>query len=136
MTATTAPTKPGRVAASLPRTIRDIIVITKRNLLRNLRLPQLIVLSTIQPIMFLLLFTYVFGGAIGGTLPDAAGGKYINWLIPGLLVQTAVFGERRRRREKHGFYAIGWPPVRGIDRPLFAPASLQMQRPMVQVNFG
>jgi ABC transporter DrrB family efflux protein len=92
MTTVTAPTKPGRVAASLPRTIRDIIVITKRNLLRNLRLPQLIVLSTVQPIMFLLLFTYVFGGAIGGTLPDAAAGKYINWLIPGLLVQTAAFG--------------------------------------------
>lgn len=92
MTTVTAPTKPGRVAASLPRTIRDIIVITKRNLLRNLRLPQLIVLSTVQPIMFLLLFTYVFGGAIGGTLPDAAAGEYINWLIPGLLVQTAAFG--------------------------------------------
>jgi ABC transporter DrrB family efflux protein len=92
MTAVTAPTKPGRVAASLPQTIRDIVVITKRNLLRNLRLPQLIVLSTIQPIMFLLLFTYVFGGAIGGTLPDAAAGEYINWLIPGLLVQTAAFG--------------------------------------------
>jgi ABC transporter DrrB family efflux protein len=92
MTSVTTPTKPGRVAASLPRTMRDIIVITKRNLLRNLRLPQLIVLSTVQPIMFLLLFTYVFGGAIGGTLPDAAAGEYINWLIPGLLVQTAAFG--------------------------------------------
>ncbi len=92
MTATVAPPKPGRVAASLPQTARDILVITKRNLLRNLRLPQLIVLSTIQPIMFLLLFTYVFGGAIGGTLPPAAAGKYINWLIPGLLVQTAAFG--------------------------------------------
>ena len=92
MTAVTAPTKPGRVAASLPRTIRDIIVITKRNLLRNLRLPQLVILSTIQPIMFLLLFTYVFGGAVGGSLPAAADGEYVNWLIPGLLVQTAAFG--------------------------------------------
>ncbi|MGI9648979.1 MAG: ABC transporter permease [Acidimicrobiia bacterium] len=92
MTTATAPSKPGRVAASLPQTARDILVITRRNILRNLRLPQLIVLSTIQPIMFLLLFTYVFGGAIGGSLPAAAGGEYINWLIPGLLVQTAVFG--------------------------------------------
>lgn len=92
MTTATAPTKPGRVAAPLPQTVRDILVITRRNLLRNVRLPQLIVLSTIQPIMFLLLFTYVFGGAIGGTLPDAAAGEYINWLIPGLLVQTAAFG--------------------------------------------
>ncbi|MBT8202059.1 MAG: ABC transporter permease [Acidimicrobiia bacterium] len=92
MTTATAPSKPGRVAASLPQTARDIAVITQRNLLRNVRLPQLIILSTIQPIMFLLLFNYVFGGAIGGTLPEAAGGEYINWLIPGLLVQVAAFG--------------------------------------------
>ena len=92
MTTATAPSKPGRVAASLPQTARDILVITQRNLLRNVRLPQLIILSTIQPIMFLLLFNYVFGGAIGGTLPEAAGGEYINWLIPGLLVQVAAFG--------------------------------------------
>lgn len=92
MTSVTAPTKPGRVAASLPRTMRDIVVMIKRNLMRILRLPQLIIFATIQPIMFLLLFTYVFGGAIGGTLPEAAAGEYINWLIPGLLIQTAVFG--------------------------------------------
>lgn len=92
MTAVTAPHKPGRVAASLPRTIRDIVVLTKRNLLRNARLPQLVILSTIQPIMLLLLFTYVFGGAIGATLPAAADGEYVNWLIPGLLVQSAAFG--------------------------------------------
>ena len=92
MTSVTAPTKPGRVAASLPRTMRDIVVMVKRNLMRILRLPQLIIFATIQPIMFLLLFTYVFGGAIGGTLPEAAAGEYINWLIPGLLIQTAVFG--------------------------------------------
>jgi ABC transporter DrrB family efflux protein len=42
--------------------------------------------------MFLLLFTYVFGGAIGGSIPAAAGGKYVNWLIPGLLIQVAAFG--------------------------------------------
>ena len=89
---TAAPPKPGRVAASLPRTAKDILVITRRNLLRNVRLPQLIVLATIQPIMFLLLFTYVFGGAIGGSLPAVADGEYINWLIPGLLVQVAAFG--------------------------------------------
>jgi ABC transporter DrrB family efflux protein len=46
----------------------------------------------IQPIMFLLLFTYVFGGAIGSSIPPAAGGKYINFLLPGLLVQISLFG--------------------------------------------
>lgn len=58
-----------------------------RNLIRYVRLPELLVFSTIQPVMFLLLFVYVFGGAIktGGT-------SYIQFLLPGILVQTAVFG--------------------------------------------
>lgn len=60
---------------------------TGRNLLRYKRLPQLLVFSTIQPVMFLLLFTYVFGGAIAHQ-----GTKYINYLLPGILVQTVVFG--------------------------------------------
>ncbi len=89
MTATTAPT---HVRVSPLQAIRDTAVITKRNLLRNIRLPQLLLFSTVQPIMFLLLFNYVFGGAIGRAIPPAAGGEYINWLIPGLLVQVATFG--------------------------------------------
>lgn len=71
---------------------RDIAVITKRNLLRNLRLPQLLIFATVQPVMFLLLFNYVFGGAIGQAIPPIAQGKYINWLLPGLLIQVAAFG--------------------------------------------
>jgi ABC transporter DrrB family efflux protein len=70
-------------------------VITKRNTLRVVRLPQLLLFSTIQPVMFLLLFNYVFGGAIsiGGQGGSVSGSdNYINWLIPGILVQTAVFG--------------------------------------------
>lgn len=70
-------------------------VITRRNTLRVVRLPQLLLFSTIQPVMFLLLFNYVFGGAIaiGGPAGAATGSsEYINWLIPGILVQTAVFG--------------------------------------------
>lgn len=69
-------------------------VITRRNVLRVVRLPQLLLFSTVQPVMFLLLFNYVFGGAIqiggGGQVPGTS--DYINWLIPGILVQTAVFG--------------------------------------------
>ncbi len=77
------------------RVASQISVITKRNLLRNVRLPQLLVFATIQPVMFLLLFNYVFGGAIGGTGsagPAATHGSYINFLLPGLLAQTALFG--------------------------------------------
>lgn len=70
------------------RTILDIYVMTKRNLRRYLRLPQLLVFSTIQPVMFLLLFNYVFGGA----MRMAAGGQYLNFLLPGILVQMALFG--------------------------------------------
>ena len=82
---------PTHVRMSLAHAVKDTLVITRRNLLRNVRLPQVLLFSTVQPVMFLLLFTYVFGGAIGG-LPAAAGGEYINWLVPGLLVQVAAFG--------------------------------------------
>ena len=77
--------RPGRLG-------HDTWVMTRRNLLRYIRLPQLLAFSVIQPIMFLLLFTYVFGGAIGSSIPPAAGGKYINYLLPGLLVQISLFG--------------------------------------------
>ncbi len=93
----TAPTQtPTRVG--LADAITHTRVITKRNTLRVLRLPQLLLFSTIQPVMFLLLFNYVFGGAIDVTGGAATTGvfnstnAYINWLIPGILVQTAVFG--------------------------------------------
>jgi ABC transporter DrrB family efflux protein len=79
------PTRPGRL-------LSDTWVIARRNLLRNVRLPQLLVFATIQPIMFLLLFNYVFGGAIGGSIPPAAEGNYLNFLLPGLLVQISAFG--------------------------------------------
>ncbi|MBI4185789.1 ABC transporter permease [Candidatus Berkelbacteria bacterium] len=68
----------------------DTAVITQRNLLRIVRTPALLFFSSIQPVMFLLLFNYVFGGAIGrGALHDTA---YINFLLPGILAQTALFG--------------------------------------------
>jgi ABC transporter DrrB family efflux protein len=71
--------------------ITDTWAITKRNLLRYVRLPRLIFFSSVQPIMFLVLFNYVFGGAIGaGT--SVPGGKYINYLLPGILTQMIMFG--------------------------------------------
>lgn len=66
----------------------DTLVMTKRNLVYYTRQPQLIVFATVQPVMFLLLFTYVFGGAID---TGAGTGDYINFLLPGVLVQTVVF---------------------------------------------
>jgi ABC transporter DrrB family efflux protein len=67
-------------------------VITGRNLLANVRLPDVLILSTVQPVVFMLMFLYVFGGAIQSALPPAAKGEYIYWLIPGILAQSAVFG--------------------------------------------
>jgi len=65
----------------------DAMVLAKRSLLQTLRVPQLIVFVTIQPIMFVLLFRYVFGGAI-----QVPGGQYVNYLMPGIFVQTVAFG--------------------------------------------
>jgi ABC-2 type transport system permease protein/oleandomycin transport system permease protein len=65
----------------------DAVVIGRRNLTRLLRTPQLVVFATIQPVMFVLLFRYVFGGAI--RVPRMS---YVDYLIPGVIVQTVVFG--------------------------------------------
>lgn len=92
MTATTATTGVDAVEPRPGRFWVDMAVITRRNLLRVVRLPQLLAFATIQPVMFLLLFTYVFGGAIGQAIPPEAGGEYINFLLPGLMVQIATFG--------------------------------------------
>jgi len=80
------------VHSSAARPVSDIAVITRRNLLFTVRLPQVLVLSSIMPVIFIVMFTYVFGGAIQGALPPAAAGRYVNWLIPGLLAQFALFG--------------------------------------------
>ncbi len=76
----------------LGRALAHTGVITRRNLLANIRLPDVLILSTIQPVVFMLMFLYVFGGAIQAALPAAAKGEYVYWLIPGILAQSAVFG--------------------------------------------
>lgn len=67
-------------------TARDALTVTKRNLIHVVRVPQLLVFSTIQPVMFVLLFTYVFGGAI-----RVPGVEYVNFLLPGIFVQITAF---------------------------------------------
>jgi ABC transporter DrrB family efflux protein len=69
--------------------ITDARVVSVRNLRHFVRQPDLLVFSTIQPIMFVLLFTYVFGGAISRSLPG--GVSYIDYLLPGILVQSVTF---------------------------------------------
>ena len=65
--------------------VSDTLTITRRNLLVWLRVPAFLVFTVVQPVMFVLLFRYVFGGAI--PVP----GEYVDFLIPGILVQTAAF---------------------------------------------
>ena len=67
--------------------ISDVMTITKRQLLQLARIPELLVFSTIQPVMFVLLFRFVFGGSIETGQP----GGYVQLLMPGIFVQTVAF---------------------------------------------
>jgi ABC-2 type transport system permease protein/oleandomycin transport system permease protein len=79
------------LTAAFIDSLDDTLIITVRNLRRYIRLPQLVFFSSIQPVMFLLLFNYVFGGALGGST-HVPGGKYIDYLLPGILIQVVMFG--------------------------------------------
>ncbi len=75
-------------AAQMARwAISDALVMTRRNLLVWLRVPAYIVFTVVQPVIFVLLFRYVFGGAIQA--PGAGG--YVSYLMPGIIAQTAAF---------------------------------------------
>jgi ABC transporter DrrB family efflux protein len=75
--------------SALNYAVSDTLVIAVRNLKRIPRQPDLLTAFTIQPIMFVLLFVYVFGGAI--QVP-AVYGDYTDFLIPGIVVQSMAFG--------------------------------------------
>jgi ABC transporter DrrB family efflux protein len=68
--------------------VSDTLVLTRRNLLLSKRTPQLVVAAAIMPVMFVLLFRYVFGGSIH--IPGYV--NYVDYLIPGIIVQTSLFG--------------------------------------------
>jgi ABC transporter DrrB family efflux protein len=70
------------------RLVSDTLIIAERNLVRLPRAPDLLLAFTVQPIMFVLLFRYVFGGAI--QTPDNI--PYVDFLIPGIIVQNIAFG--------------------------------------------
>jgi ABC transporter DrrB family efflux protein len=67
--------------------VSDTLTITRRNLLVWMRVPAYLVFTVIQPVMFVLMFRYVFGGAIAVHVP----GGYVNFLMPGIIGQTAAF---------------------------------------------
>jgi ABC-2 type transport system permease protein len=69
------------------RLVSDTLVVAERNLVRLPRAPDLLLAFTVQPVMFVLLFVYVFGGAI-----STPGFAYVDFLIPGIIVQNIAFG--------------------------------------------
>jgi len=74
--------------AGFTKAFIDGAVVAKRNLIKIKRVPDLLVFSTMSPIMFILLFAYIFGSAIH----PGNGIGYREFLIPGIFVQTVIFG--------------------------------------------
>jgi ABC transporter DrrB family efflux protein len=74
-------------AVRLGYAVTDTLTITRRNLLVWIRVPAYLMFTVIQPVMFVLLFKYVFGGAIPVNTP----GGYVNFLMPGIIGQSAAF---------------------------------------------
>ena len=73
--------------SSLAMAFEDTLILARRNLMRIPRQPDLLIAYTVQPVMFVLLFVYVFGGAI-----RTPGFDYVDFLMPGIIVQSIAFG--------------------------------------------
>lgn len=78
---------PAHMGQGVGFAVRDTLAMARRNLLHIRRLPQLLVFATIQPLLFVLMFRYVFGGAI-----TVEGTDYVNYLMPGIFAQVVAFG--------------------------------------------
>ncbi|MGI8679459.1 MAG: ABC transporter permease [Jatrophihabitans sp.] len=84
-----APVSAQPVRSGFLKTLTDGAIVAKRNLIKIKRVPDLLVFTTISPIMFILLFAYVLGSAIGSPTPGVG---YREFLIPGIFAQTVIFG--------------------------------------------
>ncbi|MFH9867157.1 ABC transporter permease [Streptomyces lydicus] len=91
-TAGGAPAPTPQARSGVSRSVRDSLVVAKRNLIRMMRIPEVVIFGLIQPIMFVVLFTYVFGGSInipGAPVGDAQ--AYREFLMAGIFAQTVTF---------------------------------------------
>src|SRR5438034_5816349 len=86
-----APTRPAPTHATAMTWIADSWQMVKRNLIHIRRTPELLLDVTLSPIMFVLLFNFVFGGAISVGGQGGTSGQYINFLMAGIFVQTIAF---------------------------------------------
>ncbi|MFE9457097.1 ABC transporter permease [Streptomyces californicus] len=85
-----SPTPAPRPSGGVTQSVKDSLVVAKRNLIRMTRIPEMILFGVIQPVMFVVLFTYVFGGSIsigGSTDPQ----RYKEFLMAGIFAQTVTF---------------------------------------------
>jgi ABC-2 type transport system permease protein len=102
---TTSTARPAAAGGTLSSAARDGLIIMWRNLKRIPRIPELAIFAILQSIMFVLLFAFVFGGAI----PLPGGGSYREFLMPGIFAQTIVFAA--------GTTSIGMADDIGLRRP-------------------
>ncbi|MFB8030956.1 ABC transporter permease [Streptomyces sp. NPDC056465] len=81
---------PLKTRGTIGRSVADSLVVARRNLIRMARIPEMVIFGLVQPIMFVVLFTYVFGGSIkvGGSLSSTA---YKEFLMAGIFAQTVTF---------------------------------------------
>ncbi|MFE0625539.1 ABC transporter permease [Streptomyces sp. NPDC058864] len=84
------PTSAPRTSNPLVQSVRDSLVVARRNLIRMLRIPEVVIFGLVQPIMFVVLFSYVFGGSmnVGGSTSPAL---YREFLMAGIFAQTVTF---------------------------------------------
>src|SRR5918992_4266467 len=80
-------TRPGPRMGAIGTNLSDTLVLARRNLKRIRYQPDLLIAYTVQPVMFVLLFVYVFGGAI-----DSGPFDYVDFLMPGIIAQSIAFG--------------------------------------------
>ncbi|MDF3298182.1 ABC transporter permease [Streptomyces tropicalis] len=90
MSAVTDRTPTALPGNALSQSVRDSLVVAKRNLIRMSRIPEMVIFGLIQPIMFVVLFSYVFGGSmrVGGSADPSV---YRNFLMAGIFAQTVTF---------------------------------------------
>ncbi|MFE3514956.1 ABC transporter permease [Streptomyces sp. NPDC059166] len=81
---------PMKARGAISRSVADSLVVARRNLIRMARIPEMVIFGLVQPIMFVVLFTYVFGGSIkvGGSLSST---DYKEFLMAGIFAQTVTF---------------------------------------------
>ncbi len=90
MSAVSDTVRTGVSASPIGQSVRDSLVVARRNLIRMARIPEMLIFGLIQPIMFVVLFTYVFGGSIqvGSSSSTQA---YREFLMAGIFAQTVTF---------------------------------------------